>query len=156
MGKIGEGGAGRVYKARHKFDRNIYAIKKVKLYKHDEEENERIKREVIVISKLHNQHIVRYFQAWLEIIEDEKEIQELAFSDSEVEEDEDEDAYDSENDLLGDSYYGSRRKCLSDSEDDAVSRDDDDDEEDYYVEDDNCDEDDDDESNSKSLMKSYG
>lgn len=54
LGKIGEGGAGRVFKARHKIDRNIYAIKKVRLYKHDTEENERIKREVTVISRLHN------------------------------------------------------------------------------------------------------
>lgn len=61
MSKIGEGGAGRVFKARHKIDRNIYAIKKVRLYRTNEEENERIKREVTVISRLHNQHIVRYF-----------------------------------------------------------------------------------------------
>ncbi len=49
---IGEGGAGRVFKARHKIDRNIYAIKKVKLYKNNERENERIIREVTFISRL--------------------------------------------------------------------------------------------------------
>jgi hypothetical protein len=38
--------------ARHKFDRNIYAIKKVKLSNKNERENERIIREVTVISRL--------------------------------------------------------------------------------------------------------
>jgi serine/threonine protein kinase len=52
--KIGEGGAGRVFLARHKIDKNIYAIKKVRLYRRDQEENERIKREVTVLSRLHN------------------------------------------------------------------------------------------------------
>lgn len=50
-----------MFKARHKIDRNIYAIKKVKLYRTNEKENERIIREVTVISRLHNQYIVRYF-----------------------------------------------------------------------------------------------
>jgi len=59
--KIGEGGAGQVFLARHKIDKNIYAIKKVRLYRKNKEENERIKREVTVLSRLHNQHIVRYF-----------------------------------------------------------------------------------------------
>ena len=31
LGQIGEGGFGKVYKARHKLDGNIYAIKKIKL-----------------------------------------------------------------------------------------------------------------------------
>ena len=52
--KIGEGGAGRVFLARHKIDKNIYAIKKVRLYRRDKDENERIKREVTVLSRLHN------------------------------------------------------------------------------------------------------
>lgn len=59
--KIGEGGAGRVFKARHKIDGNIYAIKKVKLSNYDEEENDRVKREVNINSRLHNLYIVRYF-----------------------------------------------------------------------------------------------
>ena len=52
--KIGEGGAGRVFRARHKIDKNIYAIKKVRLSRRDHKENERIKREVAVLSRLHN------------------------------------------------------------------------------------------------------
>lgn len=52
LDKIGEGGAGRVFLAKHKFDKNIYAIKKVRLSWRDQEENERIKREVTVLSRL--------------------------------------------------------------------------------------------------------
>jgi translation initiation factor 2-alpha kinase 4 len=33
--KIGEGGAGRVFRARHRIDKTIYAIKKVRLYRKD-------------------------------------------------------------------------------------------------------------------------
>ncbi len=31
--KIGEGGAGRVFLAKHRLDKSLYAIKKVRLYK---------------------------------------------------------------------------------------------------------------------------
>jgi len=58
--QVGEGGAGRVFKAKNRFDGIIYAIKKVRLSKRDEEENERIMREVKVISRLNHQYIVRY------------------------------------------------------------------------------------------------
>lgn len=82
--KIGQGGAGQVFLARHKIDKNIYAIKKVRLFRKNKEENDRIKREVTVLSRLHNQHIVRYFQAWIEYIDDPKEIEEFKSSDDEL------------------------------------------------------------------------
>lgn len=44
-----------VYKARHKLDGNIYAIKKIKLSKmNDCEENKRIRREITYLSSLNN------------------------------------------------------------------------------------------------------
>lgn len=65
--KIGQGGFGMVYKARHRLDGNIYAIKKIKLSdKMNGEENKRIRREVTYLSSLNNQYIVRYFQTWVE------------------------------------------------------------------------------------------
>ncbi len=70
--------------ARHKIDKNIYAIKKVRLFRKNKEENDRIKREVTVLSRLHNQYIVRYFQAWIEYIDDPKEIEEFKSSDDEL------------------------------------------------------------------------
>jgi len=42
-----------VYKARHKLDGNIYAVKKIKLYKNDDE-NRRILREIKYLSGLNN------------------------------------------------------------------------------------------------------
>ena len=125
--KIGEGGAGRVFKARHKIDRNIYAIKKVRLYREDEEENERIKREVTVLSRLHNQHIVRYFQAWVEFVDDAREIEALAFSD----EDDIAECTDEESSLSHLKSFNSDA-CSDDSDDFAAEEED----ERYYVSDD--------------------
>ena len=51
-----------VFKAQHRIDGNIYAIKKIKLEsKPNSEENKRIRREVTYLSSLNNQYIVRYF-----------------------------------------------------------------------------------------------
>lgn len=56
-----------MYKARHKLDGNIYAIKKIKLQKDiNSEENKRIRREITYLSGLNNRYIVRYFQTWVE------------------------------------------------------------------------------------------
>jgi serine/threonine protein kinase len=82
--KLGQGGFGQVFKARHKLDGNLYAIKKIKLLsKNKNEENKRIMREVTYLSRLNNQNIVRYFQTWVEIETDPNIIAE--FSDSEEE-----------------------------------------------------------------------
>lgn len=96
--KIGEGGFGHVWKARHKLDGNIYAIKKVKL-SNNNEENRRIKREVTYLSSLNSPYIVRYFQTWVEVERDPERIKELAGSedyyDEEYEDEEDQDLEDS-------------------------------------------------------------
>ena len=60
--EIGRGGFGIVYKARHRLDGNIYAIKKIMLSKKlRPEEFKRIRREITYLSSLNNQYIVRYF-----------------------------------------------------------------------------------------------
>ena len=51
--EIGKGGFGIVYKAQHKLDGNIYAIKKIKLSRNNEE-NKRILREIKYLSGLNN------------------------------------------------------------------------------------------------------
>ena len=70
-----------MFRARHKVDGGLYAIKKVRLYRNDLKENERIIREVQVLFRLHNNHIVRYYQSWREFISDPTEIEDLNFSD---------------------------------------------------------------------------
>ena len=62
-----------MYRAYHKLDGNIYAVKKIKLSeKRHNEENKRIRREITYLSSLNNQYIVRYFQTWVEREEDEE------------------------------------------------------------------------------------
>lgn len=77
--RIGKGAGGSVYKARHKLDGVIYAIKKVKLNRKKPSRNVSLLREVTLLSRLQHEHIVRYCHAWKE-----------ENSDSESEEDEDE------------------------------------------------------------------
>jgi len=72
-----------VFLAQHKVDGGLYAIKKVRLYK--PEDNERIIKEVQFLFKLHNLHIVRYYQSWREFITDPDEIRDLNFTDTESE-----------------------------------------------------------------------
>ena len=96
-----------MFKAQHRIDGNIYAIKKIKLEsKPDSVENKRIRREVTYLSALNNPYIVRYFQTWVETETDPKKIAE--FEDIE-------DEYDSETDSLEEEYseIGERRKDSS-------------------------------------------
>ncbi|GAM21149.1 hypothetical protein SAMD00019534_043240 [Acytostelium subglobosum LB1] len=62
---LGRGGFGQVVKVRNRLDGRFYAIKKIKLDR-DQTLNKRILREVITLSRLHHQHVVRYYQAWIE------------------------------------------------------------------------------------------
>ena len=103
IGKIGQGGFGSVYKARHRLDGNVYAIKKVKLSnKLNSEENTRIRREVTYLSGLNNQYIVRYFQTWVEHETDPDIIAE--FQDEEEYDDESYDDEDTESNKSSSSF----------------------------------------------------
>eukprot|EP01113_Clastostelium_recurvatum_P042340 TRINITY_DN6857_c0_g1_i2.p1 TRINITY_DN6857_c0_g1~~TRINITY_DN6857_c0_g1_i2.p1 ORF type:complete len:1461 (+),score=371.59 TRINITY_DN6857_c0_g1_i2:29-4411(+) len=66
---LGRGGFGQVVKVKNKLDGRFYAIKKIRLDR-DQTLNNRILREVLTLSRLHHQHIVRYYQAWIEGAED--------------------------------------------------------------------------------------
>lgn len=83
---LGEGGCGKVFKVRNRVDNNIYCIKMVKLSKKNKQANKFIKREVDIQSRLQNQHIVRYYNAWVEFVSDAEKIKELEFESSEEEE----------------------------------------------------------------------
>jgi translation initiation factor 2-alpha kinase 4 len=47
---------------RNRLDGRIYAVKKIKLDPKDEEFNRRIIREVTLLSQLHHEYVVRYYQ----------------------------------------------------------------------------------------------
>ncbi|RKP19124.1 kinase-like protein [Rozella allomycis CSF55] len=63
---LGRGGFGEVVKVRNKLDGRYYAVKRIKLSSGDGELNKKILREVSSLSRLHHEHVVRYYQAWLE------------------------------------------------------------------------------------------
>eukprot|EP01134_Creolimax_fragrantissima_P007534 CFRG7534T1 len=63
---IGKGGFADVVKVRNRLDGRIYAIKKIRLDGKDAHFNNRIIREVTLLSQLHHEYIVRYYQAWIE------------------------------------------------------------------------------------------
>ena len=62
---LGRGGYGKVFLALHKFDGRSYAVKRVDL-ESSGEEFEKIMREVQTLSRMQHQHVVRYYNAWLE------------------------------------------------------------------------------------------
>lgn len=68
---LGKGGFGQVVKARNRLDDNLYAIKKIRFGRTDANFVERLKREVMTLSRLNHPHVVRYFNAWIGDAEDE-------------------------------------------------------------------------------------
>ncbi|XP_066479218.1 uncharacterized protein [Tiliqua scincoides] len=60
--RIGSGGFGNVFKAKHKIDDSIRAIKRVKFVK---TKGEKAEREVQVLAKLKHENIVRYYTCWI-------------------------------------------------------------------------------------------
>lgn len=66
IGLLGRGGGGEVVKVRNRLDRQLYAVKKIKLDPDDPTMKKKILREVKTISRMQHRHIVRYFQAWIE------------------------------------------------------------------------------------------
>ncbi|KAL6650949.1 hypothetical protein ACP70R_009874 [Stipagrostis hirtigluma subsp. patula] len=66
---LGQGGFGRVALCRNKLDGRQYAVKKIRLKDRSPQVNEKILsvlREVATLSRLQHQHVVRYYQAWVE------------------------------------------------------------------------------------------
>ncbi|CAK1545481.1 unnamed protein product [Leptosia nina] len=62
---LGRGGFGVVFEARNNIDHCSYAVKRITLPR-KESRRERVLREVRALAKLEHEHIVRYFNAWLE------------------------------------------------------------------------------------------
>jgi len=69
---LGQGGFGQVVKVRNRIDGQIYAIKKIKFGRTDSIFMQKLLREVTTLSRLHHQHVVRYYQAWIEPADEEE------------------------------------------------------------------------------------
>ncbi|XVF65555.1 hypothetical protein PTKIN_Ptkin09bG0258400 [Pterospermum kingtungense] len=63
---LGHGGFGHVVLCKNKLDGRQYAVKKIRLKDKNLPVNDRILREVATLSRLQHQHVVRYYQAWME------------------------------------------------------------------------------------------
>ncbi|KAL3515662.1 hypothetical protein ACH5RR_022564 [Cinchona calisaya] len=61
--KLGEGSCGTVYKCRSRFDGLTYAIKKIAFMDCD---TQMVVEEVRLLCKAQHEHVVRYYQAWIE------------------------------------------------------------------------------------------
>lgn len=64
--ELGHGGFGRVYKVKNRVDSRLYALKKVKLDPDNEVLNDKIMREVRLLSRLNHENVIRYYTAWSE------------------------------------------------------------------------------------------
>ena len=63
---LGKGGFGTVYKAFNKLDRSLYAIKKIKIKKLNDEGSNYYLNEARHLAKLTHPNIVRYYNTWIE------------------------------------------------------------------------------------------
>lgn len=70
--QIGKGGYGSIFKSKHCLDNTIYAIKKIKLK--NTNEIGYILREIQILAKLDHINVVRYYNSWIELYEEEKNI----------------------------------------------------------------------------------
>ena len=92
VGILGQGGFGQVLKVRNRIDGRLYAIKRLYLDLEDVEYNRKILREVLALSRLQHDRIVRYYQAWIETpsnIQDENRSDQIGFSQDTLESEED-------------------------------------------------------------------
>ncbi|XP_074281489.1 eIF-2-alpha kinase GCN2 [Silene latifolia] len=63
---LGQGGFGHVVLCKNKLDGRQYAVKMILLKDKSPPVNDRILREVATLARLQHQHVVRYYQAWIE------------------------------------------------------------------------------------------
>ncbi|CAM9938958.1 unnamed protein product, partial [Discosporangium mesarthrocarpum] len=77
--KLGKGGFGTVFRCQNRLDGHDYAIKKIRLSSERrwQAQLSKVMREVKILALLDHPNIVRYYQAWLEKIDDE-ELESLA------------------------------------------------------------------------------
>ena len=66
ISKLGQGSFGSAFKVLNKEDNMIYVIKQISLNEAKKEEIESIKKEAAILSKIKNEHIVKYFDSFTE------------------------------------------------------------------------------------------
>nr|KAJ3412641.1 Eukaryotic translation initiation factor 2-alpha kinase [Polyrhizophydium stewartii] len=69
LGSLGRGAFGRVHRCRNKLDGREYAIKKISIASRNTNNVEKMLREVKLLARIANPHVVRYYSSWLEHVE---------------------------------------------------------------------------------------
>ena len=69
---LGKGSFGVVTLCQNKIDGRLYALKRIML-SHQAQDLQKILREVTALSRLHHQHVLRYFACWIEGIQKDSE-----------------------------------------------------------------------------------
>ncbi|CAG2164163.1 unnamed protein product [Oppiella nova] len=66
-GYNGSGGFGTVLRVKHKFDGQVFAVKRIKFNELDERETQKVLKEVMNLVKVKSQYVVKYYHSWREI-----------------------------------------------------------------------------------------
>jgi eukaryotic translation initiation factor 2-alpha kinase 1 len=67
---LGKGAFGRVYRCRNRLDTRDYAIKTIRLSANDQEDIQKMLREVKFNARITHRNVVRYFSSWLEHVDE--------------------------------------------------------------------------------------
>lgn len=85
--KVGEGGFGSVFKAKHKIDGSLYAIKVIKLNVGISQslKDHKVIKEVKTMMKLYHKNVVRYYTCWFQLnIEEIKNLKSSSDEESQI------------------------------------------------------------------------
>ncbi|XP_028967495.1 eIF-2-alpha kinase GCN2 [Galendromus occidentalis] len=77
---LGSGGFGSVIKVRNKLDSRVYAIKQIPLDTKHKSLHRRITREVMLLSRLNHENVVRYYNSWIEVADIQKVCEDVPLS----------------------------------------------------------------------------
>ncbi|CAG2166747.1 unnamed protein product [Oppiella nova] len=63
---IGSGGFGTVFRVKHKFDGQVFAVKRIEFNDFDEKETKNVLKEVKNLKKVKSEYVVKYYGSWRE------------------------------------------------------------------------------------------
>ena len=66
INKLGQGSFGSAYKVINIKDKKYYVLKQILLDEAKKEEKDQLMKEAIILSKLNNDHVVKYFNSFME------------------------------------------------------------------------------------------
>ena len=66
INKLGQGAFGSAYKVIYLKDKKYYVLKQILLDEAKKEEKDQLMKESIILSKLNNEHLVKYFNSFME------------------------------------------------------------------------------------------